>query len=503
VTTEIRERESHADAADKREAAAASSVAQGSAGAAQPLVGAWWSRPSGGREVLAVALPLMVQTGFWSLMWFIDRMYLLWYSQDAVAAALPAGMFFWTMICFPQGIASFVNTFVAQYYGAGRHERIGAAVQHGVWFGWLMTPLFLLAVPLAPLLFHGGAVSSAVIHGEVVYFQTLSLGAGAVVISAAMSSFFTGRGQTKVVMCVDVVGSLVNIVLDWVLIFGKFGLPEMGIAGAGLATAIANWSVVLIYWRLLRRRKNRETYGFAAHRFDPQLIRRLIRFGVPGALPLLVEGLGFSLLIREVAAIGSTESAATALAFNVNAVAFVPLMGLSIAVSTLVGQRLGENRPELAERATWTAISLAFAYTTFFAVLYLGVPRMFLLVHETEVDPVAFAPVRELTVMLLRFVALYCFFDALQITFVGALKGAGDTRFILVAASAVSAAALLVGKTAAAFFDWQATGSALVGWWWVMTGWSCALGVIYLVRFQLGRWKSMRVIEPEFAASEH
>src|SRR3954470_20388833 len=78
----------------------------------------WWSRPCGGREVLAVALPLMVQTAFWSIMWFIDRMYLMWYSRDSVAAALPAGMVFWTMICFPQGLAAFVNTFVAQYYGA-------------------------------------------------------------------------------------------------------------------------------------------------------------------------------------------------------------------------------------------------------------------------------------------------------------------------------------------------------------------------------------------------
>src|SRR5438093_1190587 len=91
----------------------------------------WWSRPCGGREVLAIALPLVVQTAFWSIMWFIDRMYLMWYSRDAMAASLPAGMFFWTMICFPQGIASFVNTFVAQYYGAGRHERIGPAVKQG------------------------------------------------------------------------------------------------------------------------------------------------------------------------------------------------------------------------------------------------------------------------------------------------------------------------------------------------------------------------------------
>jgi MATE family multidrug resistance protein len=459
--------------------------------------GSWWSRASGGREVLAVALPLMVQTAFWSIMWFIDRMFLLWYSKDAVAAALPAGMFFWTMICFPQGIAAFVNTFVAQYYGAGRHTRIGAAVKHGVWLGWATVPLFLLAMPLAPLVLRGSGATPEIVRQEVLYFQTLSLGAGAIVISAAMSSFFTGRGLTVVVMLVDVAGSLVNILLDWVLIFGKFGLPEMGIAGAGVATSIANWSVVLIYWWLIRRPSDRSRFGLAGNRFDPSLVRRLFRFGVPGALPLLVEGLGFSLLIREVSAIGATEAAATALAFNVNAVAFVPLIGLSIAVSTLVGQRLGENRPELAERAVWTATVLAIVYTAAFAAMYIGVPDWFLLLHAQEADPAEFAPVKALTIMLLRFVALYCFFDALQIVFVGALKGAGDTRFILFAASSVSVLSLLAGKGAAAYFRWPETGWSLAGWWWVMTGWILTLGVVYLIRFRHGRWKSMRVIEPE------
>src|SRR5690348_15263597 len=104
----------------------------------------WWSRPCGGREVLAVALPLIVQTCFWSIMWFIDRLFLSWYSKEATAAALPGGMYHWTMICLPAGIASYANTFVAQYTGAGRKRRVGNAVQQAVWFGWLMTPIFLL-----------------------------------------------------------------------------------------------------------------------------------------------------------------------------------------------------------------------------------------------------------------------------------------------------------------------------------------------------------------------
>jgi MATE family multidrug resistance protein len=315
--------------------------------------GSWWSRPCGGREVLAIALPLVIQTAFWSIMWFIDRMYLMWYSADSMAAALPAGMFFWTMICFPQGIAAFVNTFVAQYYGAGRHDRIGLAVKQGIWFGWLVTPLFLIAIPLAPWLFRGAGATPEIIRQEVLYFQTLSLGAGALVISAALSSFYTGRGLTRVVMFVDVTGSLVNIFLDWVLIFGKLGAPEMGIAGAGIATAIASWSIVLILaadaaGRIGRVRLQPASSIGRSSSADP--------FGVPSGLPLLVEA---ALYAADETNLGDQygEAAATSLAFNVNAVAFVPLIGLSIAVSTLVGQKLGENRPNLAARAAWTALT--------------------------------------------------------------------------------------------------------------------------------------------------
>jgi MATE family multidrug resistance protein len=452
----------------------------------------WWSRPCGGRDVLAIALPLVVQTAFWSIMWFIDRMYLTWYSADAMAASLPAGMLHWTMIGLPQGVAAFANTFVAQYYGAGRHERIGLAVNQGIWFGWLVTPLFFLSIPLAPyLLAHAGA-TPAIVHQEVLYFQTLAIGAGAVVIAAAQSAFYTGRGLTAVVMVVNIGGSLVNIGLDWVLIFGKLGFPELGIAGAGLATAAANWSVVLVFWLLMRRPGERAAFGLGNFRFDRELFRRLMRYGVPSGLPMLVEGGAFTLLIMQVSQIGQAEAAATSLAFNVNAVAFVPLIGLSIAVSTLVGQKLGENRPDLAERATWTAIVIGMLYTGIFAALYLTIPDAFMALHASQADPAEFAPVRAITRELLKFVALYCFFDALQILFVGALKGAGDTRFVLINAVFVSAIAIVVGRLGRTWLG----ENPLFWWWWVMTGWIFTLGVVYCVRFVQGRWQTMRVIEP-------
>ncbi len=457
----------------------------------------WWTRPCGGREVLEIALPMMISTGFWSLQWFVDRMYLMWYSSDAMSASLPAGMFHWTMICFPGGIASYVNTFVAQYYGAGHRERIGLAVMQGVRFGWLMTPLFLLSIPLAPFLLGNSGATAEISALSIQYFQILAFGAGATVLSNALSSFYTGRGLTRVVMVVQGLSTLVNLVLDYLLVFGKFGLPEMGIAGAAWATVVAQWFSVLAFWLLMRYAEDRHEFGLVSgNRFDGELFRRLLNYGAPGGLPMLVEAAAFSLLILFVSQISKVASAATSLAFNINAIAFIPVFGVSIAVSTLVGQKLGEGRDDLAARATWTSLALVLAYTGFFGALYLAVPDLFLMAHARFADPAEFQVIRETTIVLLRFVAAYCLFDSIQILFVGALKGAGDTRFILFATSTISAVCVVVGRCGQVWFGW-----GLYGWWWVLTVWLLVLSLVYLARFLGGKWRSMRVIETEFLAN--
>ncbi|MCE9525737.1 MAG: MATE family efflux transporter [Planctomycetales bacterium] len=450
----------------------------------------WWSRPCGGREVLAIALPLVVSTMFWSIQWFVDRMFLMWHSSAEMTAALPAGMAHWTMICFPAGIASFVNTFVAQYHGAGKPERIGLAVAQGVRLGWICTPLFLLSIPLAPLLF-GASADREVAKLESEYFQYLAFGAGAMVLGNALSAFYTGRGMTGVVMKVQVAGTLLNVMLDYILIFGKFGCPEMGIKGAAIATAASNWFNVLAFTILLRCFPERDKFGLnSGNRFDSALFWRLLRFGAPGGLPLLVEGASFTLLTHFVTEIGNAEGSATGLAFNVNSIAFIPIFGVSIATSTLVGQKLGENRPDLAARATWTSLVISLAYTSLFGLAYLAVPDFFLLAHGAFAKEEDFARIRELTVILLRFVTAYCIFDAMQLIFVGALKGAGDTFFILIATTTISLAYVTIGRLGQVYGEW-----GLFGWWWVLTAWLFTLAAVYLARFLQGSWQTMRVIE--------
>lgn len=453
----------------------------------------WWTAPAGPRDVLAIAMPLIISTAFWSIQWFVDRLYLMWYSIDAMAAAMPAGMAQWALMCMPMGIASYANTFVAQYYGAGRKDRIGASVGQGVWVGIISTPLILfLSFALAPYVFSMAGYSDKVIQLEQEYFISLAWGSGAFVLGNAMGAYYTGRGLTSVVMVVQVIGTLVNIALDYALVFGVRPFPELGIVGAGLATAISNWVVVVIYAVMFYCDRDAVECGLSKlFVWDRELMWRLLRYGTPGALPMMIEAMAFSTVTFCVTGLGHVEGAATGLAFNVNAVAFIPVVGLSIATATLVGQHLGENRSDLAAKSTWNALGIAVVYTMFFALLYVLTPQLFLFAHETyAADAAEFASVKQMTVVLLRFVAVYCVFDAAQVVFVGALKGAGDTVFVLIATTLISGLGVFIGVIGQRYW-----GFGVMEWWSVLTGWLFVTGLVYCIRFQQGKWRKMRVIE--------
>ncbi len=357
-------------------------------------------------------------------------------------------------------------------------------------FALLVTPLFLLTIPFAPFIFEHAGHEPDVIALEVIYYQVLNFGGGAMVLSAAQSAYFTGRGKTAVVMIVDSASAALNIVLDYAMVFGYWGFPEMGIEGAGWATVVALWGKSFVYHLLIETSPEREACGIRVGRhFDKALFRRLLRFGGPSGLQMLVEISAVTLFVILMGRLGQQAMVATTLAFNVNSVAFVPMLGLGIAVSTIVGNQLGNNQPELAARATWTALMLGLIYNTVMTLAYVFVPGIFLLGYTSE-NPADLEPLRAVILLLLRFVAAYCLFDTAAVIFCSALKGAGDTRFILI--SALWTAPIPVSTS---WIGIEYFGGGLYWCWWVLTGWIVSMSVIYLLRFLGGRWKQMRVIE--------
>jgi MATE family multidrug resistance protein len=450
--------------------------------------------------VLQLSLPLIVSTATWTVMNFIDRMFLLKHSMAEMAAVLPAGMLHFTLICFPLGIAMYVNTFVAQYHGANRPERIGPAVWQGIWIGVACVPIFMITIPLAPFLFTWAGHEPKLAELETEFYQIVAFGAGGEIIAASMAAFFIGRGKTRVAMIVDTLSAVLNGILDYFLIFGNpdYGIPDLGIRGAAIATTIALWFRVVAYALLMMQTKYHGKFKlWSGRHLDWPLIRRLLRYGSPAGLQMFLEIFAFTLYMLLIGRLTKEDLAATTLAFNINTLAFIPMLGLGQGLSTIVGHQLGQNRPDMASRATWTAYWIALLYMGVMAAVYVCFPDAILFAHSKIVDPAEYAKLRELIVVLLRFVALYSLFDAMNIIFVSTLKGAGDTRFILITSACMSPPPVL-----AVWIGITRFGLGLMWCWIVITVWIIMLGLIYLTRFLQGHWREIRVIEPDVVHDE-
>ncbi len=458
------------------------------------------SAPAGSfSEIFRIAIPLVLSSGSLSLMIFVDRMYLAWHSMDALAAALPAAALHWAVVSIAFGTGTYVNAFIAQYEGAGRKDRVAASLWQGVYLALVSGGLLLIFVPLAGPIFSLVGHDPAVRDMEAAYFSILCAGGTATVLAAVVSCFYSGRGHTMVVLYVNVSVLLMNVVLDYCLIFGPGPFPAWGIRGAAIATIFANVAAVTIYITLMTRPNVLREYPlWIMRRFDRELFGRLIRYGLPNGLQFGVDVGAFSLFIFLVGTIGKQQLAATNLAFNLNALAFIPMMGFGIAVMTLVGKRIGEGRPELAVQTTWKAFGLAGGYLLAFGGVVVVFPDLMISPFAMYIPAEQFAPVREHVIVLLRFVALFTFFDGMAIIFGSAVRGAGDTRFSLLF-TFVTSWSLMVLPTAVA---WMTIGLSLNVGWSACTIYVIVLGVGFVLRFQAGRWKSMQIIERDSAEAD-
>lgn len=453
----------------------------------------WWGRPAGAREVLAVATPLMVSALSWTVMTFVDRMMLFRVSSDAMAAAFGSGTAWFTLLCFPLGVCTYASTFVSQYHGAGRDGQIGPVTWQAVWVAVGFSPLLMAVALLAPLLFRSAGHTPEVTQLEVQYFRVLCWGIPPMLAGQALSGFYSGRGQTGVVMVVDSAFAAANLGLDWLWIFEheSLGLPGYGIEGAAWATVTALWLKLVAYGVLVTLPRFRHRYGTLRVGFNAALARRLLRFGGPSGLQMLLDVAGFAVFTLLCGRLQGVAFEATTMAFNISSLAFMPVWGMSLAASILVGQHLGENRDDLAARAAWTTFGLALCYMACVSTLYVLAPDLFLYGFFARgggaVD--RSAPVYQLAVTLLRFVAAYNLFDAAVMVFAGAIKGAGDTRFVL--RVSVVMAVLLAG------LSWVSVEvlRSVYACWAAITAWVWVVGVVFFLRFRGGKWRSMRVIE--------
>ena len=398
----------------------------------------------GYREILKLVWPLALGMINNAVMQFADRAYLAHHSLTALEAALPAGMLMWIFAGFFQSVVGYSSVFVGQFHGAGEAAKCRATYRAALLLAAVAGVLSFPCVTLGKWILSMTASNGALLADEASYFTITMSGGLAVYVQTAAASYFTGRGETRLVFWVNLLGNAFNIVLDPVLIFGGCGLPALGIAGAAYATvaSMVVQAVVLVgaversFARdrnvaspLLSDPKGEATFRSREGNFN--LLLRLLRFGIPSGLYTILNMATFTVFVFVTEGVGALELAVSNACFSVNYLLFAPMEGFSLGASTLVAQAIGRGEPEAAVVAARRSVILGVAFAAILSgvTLLFAHPILGLFAANAGAEAGAF---HALGTTLLALMATWLLFDAADIIVSGALKGAGDTKFVMV-----------------------------------------------------------------------
>ncbi len=444
-------------------------------------------------RLFAIAGPLTFAMTGSLMMQMADTLFLAWYSSDALAAVGPAGLACWVYGALFQGMAGYTTPLVAQCVGRGERLRVGSIVWQGLYLATACGLLLWAASPWAGRVFTFFGHAAPIQAMERSYFRILCAGILPGMLGAVLGGFYAGRGDTRPLMMVQLTGVLINGVLDYALIFGRWGLPRRGIEGAAWATVAAQVFTAAVLLALLLRRRWRREYGTGRIRLCPALQKLYLRFGIPSGFRMLTEAGAWLMFVLFVGRVDEASLAATNIAHRLNMLAFFPIWGIAEAVRTLVGQAQGRRDPDESVRVVRHGLLVTQLWMVATAALYVLAPRtlygFFAPAHPDPSAATDFVRVAAIGVVLLRYVAAYCLLDSLNIVLSMALQAAGDTRW------SMNMSMLAHGGLVVALWLGDLWRRSVHVPWAISTTFVMLLALLWLWRFRRGVWRDITVID--------
>jgi multidrug resistance protein, MATE family len=378
------------------------------------------------RPTLHLALPLILAEIGWMSMVIVDTMMVgrLPYSAEAIGAVSISSSLFLVFAFFGEGILIGLDTIVSQAFGAGRREDCHRSLINGIYLSFAIAPFLAIPIWIIPTYFERFGVTHPVAVLAAPYMRTLSAGLIPLLLYFAVRRTLQGMNMVRPIAIALVTANLVNLAGNYLLIFGKFGLPALGVTGSGVATAIsrAYLAVVLVVYLLWYDSRHKTELLKTPVQPDLNRIRQLIVLGFPAAVQLTAEVSIFALVASLIARLGAVAQAGHQIALNTVAFTYMVPLGLSSAAAVRVGQAVGRRSPVDARNAGDTAIFLGASFMSLMSVVLLVFPRYIARIYTTDESVIASA------VTLLAAGAAFQLFDGIQTVSTGALRGTGDTR---------------------------------------------------------------------------
>ena len=378
-----------------------------------------------------------------------------------------------------------VTALVARYKGTGEKEQANLVVRQGLLFTCIATIfLSVLGIIFArPMVLFMGSTEEIVTKWGTQYLQIQMAGFLTMALTSTITASLRAVGDSRTCMIYNLIANGVNVIFNWLLIYGNLGFPEMGVAGASLATVIGQLVAFIIALSVLLRGngflKLEVKLGFYPHKLT---LQNMLNIGLPAMIEQLLMRTGIIIFTRTVASLGTTAYATHQICMNIVSLSFMTGQAFAVSATTLVGQSLGRRRPDMAEaycsKARTTGLISALVFMTIFAVFGREIVALY------NSDPA----IIETGAKIMLFVAFLQPFQTSQFIIAGGLRGAGDAK----ATALITFLTVLLLRPGLAILLVNA-GLGLYGAWLAFVSDQLARSVLVLTRYNNGKWKLIKI----------
>ena len=444
-------------------------------------------------EIWKVAYPLIITNASFTVMQVADRKFLSLNSTDDVAASMPGGILSFTLFTLFSATAGFANAIVSQYNGAGDKAACARVPWAGVFFSIAAGLFCMVVLPFAgEAIVALGGHSPSLMMRENEYFQMLVPSEIFILLSIAFGSFFAGRGKTWYITAVHGTSCAMNIVLDYILIFGKLGLPALGIVGAGLATSLscAFGALLAFCFFIFQKQSEYPTRNFRSFRFPD--LGRLIKFGAPNGIEVFFSVASFTVITFLIGRLGNIQLAANTIALTINMLSFLPMLGMAEATGIVTGKYIGMNDLISAEKNARTSWRMSMAYITATSIFYFCFPYLLFGIFRPEENGALaeFKEVLKYAPAIMFWAAINNIFNTTRFIYLGALSGAGDTKVPMMIVIACAWGILVPGGLILILV----MNMSIIAVWAYLVFHHSILSSLIFLRFRGGAWKKIDLI---------
>jgi len=461
------------------------------------------------KEVWSLAWPTIITMTSFTIMQFVDKLMVSQVGPTEVAAQGNAGTWSFAVIATIMGVVTVVNTFVSQHLGAGNPQNGPKYPWAAGWMAiisWciIIVP-FIFIMPHIFQLIHPSPEDARLVILETQYATYTLMGSVFLLIGRGFSQYFFGMHMPKVVTVSTILANIVNVVANYILIFGEEGIPglvqgipgtpALGLKGAAIATMIGMFMEMIIPLAIFLGPKFNSRYATrAAWKPRIETMKSVFRLGWPGAIQWGNEIVCWALFMTVfVGRYGTNAMAAGWIALGYLHLSFMPAVGINVAINSIVGKYIGAGKPDIAISRARVGVGIALVYMTFCALIFIifRTELMEWFVNGTSYTLNEQEEIVRLGANMLILVALFQTVDALGIIYTGALRGAGDTVWPGVI-TAIFSWVFIVGGGWVAITYFPETGS--IGPWIAAASYVIIIGITMTIRFERGGWRSIDLL---------